>query len=194
MVNRIWNGTPLGLLGALFSCLSIIIDRLIVLFASFLFKSNTKKCGKKPRIHRNVIYRCPSNIIAGNNITVGYGTVFTTESFSEENVLNIEDDVSIGDNCHVDFTGSIKIHRTAHIAHEVILLTHTHGLDYLNPPIGSPLIIGEHAYIGSRSIIMYQCGYIGKNAVVGCGSVVTNDVPDNAVVAGNPAKIIKMVE
>lgn len=193
-MNKIWNGKPSGLLGAFFSCLSIIIDRFIVLFSSFLFKNNIKKCGVKPRIHRNVIYRCPSNIMAGNRITVGEGTMLTTELFSEKSILNIEDDVSIGDNCHIDFTGSVEIHRTAHVAHEVILLTHTHGLDYLNTPVGSPLIVGEHAFIGSRSVIMYQCGYIGKNAVVGCGSVVIHDVPDNAVVAGNPAKIIKIIE
>jgi acetyltransferase-like isoleucine patch superfamily enzyme len=34
---------------------------------------------------------------------------------------------------------------------------------------------------------------IGENAIVGAGSVVTKDVPDNAVVAGNPAKLIKML-
>lgn len=192
-MKKIWNGKPQGILSALFSCLSIIIDRFIVLFISLLFKNNIKKCGFKPRIHRNVIYRYPSNITAGNNLTVGYGTSITSELSSEESLLNIEDDVSIGDNCHIDYTGGIEIRHTAHIAHEVILLTHTHGLDYLNSPVGSHLIVGEHAFIGSRSIIMYQCGYIGKNAVIGCGSVVIHDVPDYAVVAGNPAKIIKMI-
>jgi acetyltransferase-like isoleucine patch superfamily enzyme len=34
---------------------------------------------------------------------------------------------------------------------------------------------------------------VGENAIVGAGSVVTKDVPDNAVVAGNPAKLIKML-
>ena len=34
---------------------------------------------------------------------------------------------------------------------------------------------------------------IGENAIIGAGSVVTKDVPDNAIVAGNPAKIIKYI-
>jgi acetyltransferase-like isoleucine patch superfamily enzyme len=39
------------------------------------------------------------------------------------------------------------------------------------------------------------CGVtIGENAIVGAGSVVTRDVPDNAVVAGNPARIMRKVE
>lgn len=46
--------------------------------------------------------------------------------------------------------------------------------------------------IGSSSTIL--CGItIGKNAIVGAGSVVTKDVPSNAIVAGNPAKIIRKI-
>lgn len=50
-------------------------------------------------------------------------------------------------------------------------------------------IVDEGASIGTSATIL--CGVkIGKNAIVGAGSVVTKNVPDNAVVAGNPAKII----
>ena len=51
--------------------------------------------------------------------------------------------------------------------------------------------IGENAFIGAKSVILYNCNRIGKNTVIGVGSIVTKDVPDNAIVAGNPAKIIK---
>ena len=49
------------------------------------------------------------------------------------------------------------------------------------------------SFIGSRCIILHNCNYIGKNAVIGTGSVVTKDVPDNTIVVGNPAKIIKYI-
>ena len=55
-----------------------------------------------------------------------------------------------------------------HIAHQILILTHDHGYDYRNIPIG-------------------------KNAVVGIGSVVTKEVPDYAIVAGNPAKILRYI-
>jgi|SRR5690606_21289324 len=53
--------------------------------------------------------------------------------------------------------------------------------------------VEEAASIGSSATIL--CGIrIGKGAVVGAGSVVTKDIPENAVVAGNPAKIIKYTD
>lgn len=53
--------------------------------------------------------------------------------------------------------------------------------------------IKENAWIGARTIIC-QSVTIGKNSVVGAGSVVTKDIPDNQVWAGNPARFIKMRE
>ena len=53
--------------------------------------------------------------------------------------------------------------------------------------------ICKGASIGAGSTLL--CGItIGENAMIGAGSVVTKDVPTNAIVAGNPAKIIKIIE
>lgn len=54
-----------------------------------------------------------------------------------------------------------------------------------------PLIhIGNNCYIGTGSTILGPVR-IGNNVTIGAGSVVTKDIPDNSVVAGNPARIIK---
>ena len=50
--------------------------------------------------------------------------------------------------------------------------------------------IGDDCYIGAGSVIMTPVR-IGNNVTIGAGSVVTKDIPDNCVVAGNPARIIK---
>jgi len=51
--------------------------------------------------------------------------------------------------------------------------------------------IGHDAWLGDSAIITPRCNRIGVGAIVGAGSVVTKDVPDFAVVAGNPAKLIR---
>lgn len=53
-----------------------------------------------------------------------------------------------------------------------------------------PIIIGDGCFIGSNSIILKGTN-LGKNCVVGAGSVVSGSFPDNVIIAGNPAKIIK---
>jgi len=54
-------------------------------------------------------------------------------------------------------------------------------------------VIGKGASIGSGATILSNTN-IGENAIVGAGSVVTKDVPSNAVVAGNPAKVLRYIE
>ena len=55
-----------------------------------------------------------------------------------------------------------------------------------------PTVVKHRASIGSNATLL--CGItVGSNSVVGAGSVVTKDVPDNVIVAGNPARIIRKI-
>lgn len=58
---------------------------------------------------------------------------------------------------------------------------------------GKPITIGDNVWFGGNCVVLPGVT-IGNNVVVGAGSVVTKDVPDNAVVVGNPAKIIRYTE
>lgn len=53
------------------------------------------------------------------------------------------------------------------------------------------LTIGNDVWIGQYAVILPSCKHIGDGSVIGAGSIVTKDIPDYAVVAGNPAKVIK---
>jgi acetyltransferase-like isoleucine patch superfamily enzyme len=57
----------------------------------------------------------------------------------------------------------------------------------------APVTIGDHVFLGRGSIIMPGVT-IGSRVIVGAGAIVTKDIPDGAVVAGNPAKVIASVD
>lgn len=63
----------------------------------------------------------------------------------------------------------------------------------LEPPSKSPCEIGDNVVIGANAVIL-EGVKVGNNSVVAAGSVVTEDVPENVVVAGTPARIIKSVD
>jgi len=56
----------------------------------------------------------------------------------------------------------------------------------------APIIIGNNVFIGANSIILKGVR-IGKNSTIGAGSVVTKDVPENSIVAGNPARLLRQI-
>lgn len=80
----------------------------------------------------------------------------------------------------------------------ITILGGGHRFERIDIPIGaqgyypkSNLVIGTGSWIGRNVIILGKVKSIGKHVVVGAGSVITKDIPDYAVVAGNPARIIR---
>jgi len=93
----------------------------------------------------------------------------------------------------LDF-GGITIEDNVLIAPKVSLLTEGHPIEPENRHalIPKPIHIKKNAWIGAGATIL-QGVTIGENAVVASGAVVSKDVPDNTVVGGIPAKIIKTI-
>jgi putative colanic acid biosynthesis acetyltransferase WcaF len=87
--------------------------------------------------------------------------------------------------------GKIDILDGATIAQEAYLCTGTH--DFTDPClqlITKPIMIGKNSFIGARAMILPGV-CIGDQVIVGAMSVVSKDVPDHQVIAGNPAKKIR---
>ena len=83
----------------------------------------------------------------------------------------------------------IEIGKNVFIGEEVIIRdTDEHTL--CKKENTKPIKIGNHVWIGMRSVILKGV-HIGNNVVIGAGSIVTKNVPDNCVAVGNPAKIIE---
>ncbi len=90
--------------------------------------------------------------------------------------------VKIGDNCQ--FAPNVSIYTAGHPIHPV---SRNSLYEY-----GISVTIGDNVWIGGNTVIMPGV-HIGSNTVIGAGSVVTKDIPDWVVAAGNPCRVIKEI-
>ena len=167
----------------------------------------SKKEGElKTIIGRNATIRAFTTIYAGvtigDNLQTGHGAMIR-----EDNVLG--NDVSVGTNAVLEFGNRIgndvRVHsgcflEMVRIGNHVFVGPHAVFTDDPHP-MNCPYYkecrgganVHDFARIGAHATILPGIT-IGKNALVGAGAVVVKDVPENAVVAGNPARIIKTVD
>ena len=120
----------------------------------------------------------------GNNVSIGSGS-------NVEYNINIGNDVRIHSNVFIPEYTDIK--NGVWIGPSTVLTNILYPIcknskKYLKGPI-----LEENSKIGANSTILANVR-LGKRCFVGCGSVVTKDVPEGVVVAGNPAKVIKNVD
>jgi putative colanic acid biosynthesis acetyltransferase WcaF len=104
--------------------------------------------------------------------------------------LTMKHRACLGECANAYSLGKIDIQEGATIAQEVYLCTGTH--DFNDPSlqlITKPITVGKNAFIGARAMILPGTR-IGDRAIVGAMSVVSKDVPDHQIVAGNPANKI----
>lgn len=116
-----------------------------------------------------------------DNVTIGDHAVIMMGA-----IINIG--ATIGEGTMIDMGailgGRAQVGKNCHIGAGAVLA------GVIEPPSASPVIIEDDVLIGANAVVV-EGVRIGKGAVVGAGSIVLNDVPANAVVAGNPARIIK---
>ncbi|KZL75050.1 acetyltransferase [Colletotrichum tofieldiae] len=113
--------------------------------------------------------------------------------------VKVGSNVFINFNCTFIDTCTISIGSRTLVGPNVSFLSGTHPLDghvrngTSGPELGKPILIGEDCWLAAGVTILPGVT-IGKGCTVGASSVVTKDVPDYHVVAGNPARIIKKLE
>ncbi len=104
--------------------------------------------------------------------------------------------VRISENVRIDCSAPILIGDNVWISENVMILEHEHnirGREWKNSKdiiLTEGIQILEDAWIGAGAIILPHVNTIGRGSIIGAGSVVTKDVPDYEIVAGNPAKSV----
>lgn len=132
-----------------------------------------KLLGKSENAWINPPFYCDYgfNIEVGKNLFTNYNCTILDVA-----KVKIGDNVLIGPNVSI-YTAGHPIHAD----------TRKTGYEY-----GAPITIGDNVWIGGNSIILPDVT-VGSNSVIAAGSVVTKDVPEWTVVAGNPARVIKKI-
>ena len=125
-------------------------------------------CGKKVNIEKGASFS--SKVTLGNNSGIGI-------SASLGGAICIGDNVMMGPNC--------------------TFYPRNHAFERLDVPMcqqgfqeEKPIIVGNDVWIGGH-VIVFPGVHIGNGAIIGAGAVVTKDVPDFAIVGGNPARVIR---
>jgi putative colanic acid biosynthesis acetyltransferase WcaF len=105
--------------------------------------------------------------------------------------LVLHDRACLGDRANAYSLGEIEIGARATIAQEAYLCGGSHDFSQPGMPlVAAKITVGEEAFIGARAFILPGVT-IGARAVVGACSVVTNDVPEAMMAAGNPCKVLR---
>ena len=128
-----------------------------------------------------ICQKCFVVAVKGGKIEIGFGTGVSGSSIYSMSSISIGRNVLIGTGCKIidnDFHPLQASKRNPQKQEDIKK---------------KPISIGDGCFIGANSIIL-KGTTLGRNCVVGAGSVVSGTFPDNVVIAGNPARIIKSNE
>ena len=163
-----------------------------------------KKVGKNSVVGSGLQIRGMEYIEIGDNFIAGKGTTIQAWDTYESQKFNpqiiIGNNVMLTDYIQISAIDKVVLGDNLLVGQSVYISDNSHGdadkaaigIAPIKRPLTSkgPVIIGKNVWIGRGAVILSGVT-VGDNAIIGANSVVTRDVPNNSVVAGAPAKLIK---
>ncbi|WP_432770541.1 MAG: acyltransferase [Sphingopyxis sp.] len=154
-----------------------------------VFRSALARTGRNCHFADRIYIGMPHKVSLGDDVHIDTGTVIGSEL--ADGALTIGDRVQLNADVHLDYSGGVTIGDDTLVSARAVILSHSHGLDPRSMPEGVAKVIGRNVWLGSDCIILQSVRSIGDGAVVAAGALVTKDVPAGAIVAGNPAKLVR---
>lgn len=152
-------------------------------------------CGEKIRVSGKLEVKGPGSVSFGDGVlveggTYGINSMFTSSSNAKISIgsYNYLNGIRISCNRKVEI-GDFCIFAYSHINDSDLHSVKPTRLDPEAPIVVKPVVIEDNVWV-CHSALIFKGVTVGRNSVVGGGSVVTKDVPPNCVVAGNPAVIV----
>ena len=139
-------------------------------------------------------------VALGNNVVIGRNAWFDISRKTKGGQIIIGDGTQAGRNLVASACKRISIGKKCLLSYNVTIVDHDH--DVFDPNIspmdagiteGKEITIEDECFIGAHSFILKGV-HLGKHCVVGANSVVTKSFPAYSVIAGNPAKLIKILK
>jgi len=149
-------------------------------------------------LYFNFVYKLNNFLLKQIGSKVGIDLkIFSILGIENPTGISIGDNVWISKNVALYAYNGITIGNNVIIAKDVSLISSDHQylsnikINKQKMQTGKPIIIGDDVWIGEKAIILKSVN-IGNGCVIGAGSVVTKSIPPFSIVAGNPARIIKV--
>lgn len=153
-----------------------------------------KRCPASVVIEPGALIFHPENVSLDEDVYVGHYAILKGYY---KNELTVGRGAWIGQAAFLHAAGGITIGADVGLGPHVCILTSVHGEVPRELPIMrgaiecAPVVLGDGCDVGIGAIVLPGVT-VGKGAQIGAGAVVTKDVPEYAVVAGNPARFIRM--
>lgn len=180
----------------------IFLERISNKIRTFFYSFSFATWGKKSTLWKANELKNIKNVSIGKNVKLQKGIWLTAwpQKTCQKVLINIQDDVVIGAYNHITASNYIQIGKGFLSGKWVTITDNSHGTTSMDslcvPPMDrtvsskGPVIIGNNVWVGDKATILPGVT-IGNGAVIAANAVVTKNVPEYSVVAGNPAKIIK---
>lgn len=158
------------------------------------YRARFAACGPTVSIGERAEIACPGSIRVGNRVYADRGMVLRA---CGGGAIDIGDDVTVNGNVRIIADGGrIEIGSKVMIGPNVVMRPADHGFERSDLPIKEQhnrigeIVVGSDVWIAAN-VVLLRGARIGDHAVIGAGSVVTGDIPEWAIAAGVPARVIR---